>query len=240
MEKIRISKLLAAKGLCSRREADRYIEEGLVSVNGTTVRELGTKASLTDHIALVTEARELHKQKATVMLHKPLGIVSNLPEKGYKEASSLIMEETHWEHDLVSYREIEGSLHVAGRLDINSKGLLLLTQDGRVAQRVIHPQSKIEKEYILRFEGDCTEKKCSLLQEGLFLDGKKLKRAVVEKKDRNTLRVILVEGKKRQLRRMCEQLDLFVTSIKRVRVGNLQLGNLPSGKWRFVDPKEIG
>lgn len=240
MEKIRVAKLLSERKICSRREAEKYLEQGQIYVNGILVTEQGTKAYPTDRIEIGSEARKEQGEKVTVMLHKPLGIVSNLPEPGYQEASELIVEENHWEWDRRHFEELSAPLHVAGRLDVNSKGLLLLTQDGRVAKQIIGPDSNVEKEYIVRFEGAVSERQLDLLREGsLFLDGKRLKRAGVERKDANTLRVILIEGKKRQLRRMCEIIGIAVTSLKRVRIGKLQLGNLPTGKWRYVDLKEV-
>jgi len=239
MEKIRITKLLSERRICSRREAEAFIDQGQVFVNGVLVTEQGTKAYPTDQIEIGSDAKVEQNQKVTVMLHKPLGIVSNLPEPGYTEASSLIVEENHWEADRRPYEELIAPLNVVGRLDVNSKGLLLLTQDGRVAKQIIGPDARIEKEYIVRFQGDLHERQLDLLREGLSLDGKKLRRALVERKDEQTLRFVLVEGKKRQLRRMCEMVDLQVSSLKRVRIGQLQLGTLPSGKWRYVDSREI-
>lgn len=239
MEKVRISKLLSERKVCSRREAEKYLDQGQIFLNGILVTEQGTKAYPTDRIEIGPSAKEDRDQKMTIMLHKPLGIVSNLPEPGYTEASELIVEENHWEEDPRPFEAPIGPLNVVGRLDVNSKGLLLLTQDGRVAKQIIGPDSAVEKEYIVRFEGSLSDRQLDLMREGLFLDGKKLKRAGVERKDANTLRVILIEGKKRQLRRMCEIVAITVTSLKRVRIGRLQLGNLPSGKWRFVDPAEL-
>jgi len=239
MEKIRINKLLSERGICSRREADKLIEQGLVSLNGVVVTEQGTKALRTDLVEVASVAQDAQEQKATIMLHKPLGVVSNLPEDGYTEACELITAENQWEPRGRKFEGDVSTLNVVGRLDVNSKGILLLTQDGRVAKRVIGPDAEMEKEYIVRFNGVLSDRDLSLLRCGLFLDGKKLKRAVVERKDENTLCFILKEGKKRQLRRMCERVGLEVTSLKRVRIGNLQLGNLPSGQWRFVDPSEI-
>ena len=240
MDKVRITKILSERKVCSRREAEKFIDEGQVFVNGVLVTEQGTKAYPTDRIEIGTSARKEQKEKVTVMLHKPLGIVSNLPEPGYREASELICKENHWEGDSSPFQKLASSLHVAGRLDVNSKGLLLLTQDGRVAKQIIGPDSNIEKEYIVRFEGVLNEKQLNLLRDGvLFLDGKRLKKTEVIRKDPNTLRIILIEGKKRQLRRMCEAVGIAVTSLKRVRIGRLQLGKLPPGKWRYVTSGEL-
>jgi 23S rRNA pseudouridine2604 synthase len=239
MEKIRITKLLSERKVCSRREAEKFIDEGLILLNGTPVTEQGTRAYPSDRIEITETAKRTQAQKVTVMLHKPLGIVSNLPEPGYKEASSLITEENHWEGDRIPYSEPISPLNVVGRLDVNSKGLLLLTQDGRIAKQVIGPTSVVEKEYIVRIQDGIRDRQVAQLREGLYLDGKKLKKAVVERKDEQTLLITLVEGKKRQLRRMCENIGAEITSLKRVRIGNLQLGTLPSGQWRFVDPSEF-
>ncbi len=239
MEKVRISKLLSERKVCSRREAEKYLEQGQIFLNGILVTEQGTKAYPTDTIEIGSSAKKEQGQKVTVMLHKPLGIVSNLPEPGYREASELIVEENHWERDRYSFQELTAPLHVVGRLDINSKGLLLLTQDGRVAKQVIGPEANMEKEYIVRFEGHLSERQADQLRKGIFLDGKLLKRAGVERMDAHTLRIILIEGKKRQLRRMCEIVGIEVTSLKRVRIGRLQLGDLPAGQWRYVDAKEL-
>lgn len=239
MEKIRITKLLSERKVCSRREAEKFIDERLILLNGVPVTEQGIKAFPSDRIEITETAKRMQKQKVTVMLNKPLGIVSNLPEPGYVEASSLITEENHWERDRRSFEGLIAPLNVVGRLDVNSKGLLLLTQDGRIAKQIIGPTSMVEKEYIVRIQDGIKDRQLALLREGLSLDGKKLKRAVVERKDEHTLLFILVEGKKRQLRRMCENIGVEVTSLKRVRIGNLQLGNLPSGQWRYVDPGEF-
>lgn len=233
VELFRITKLLSERGVCSRREAEQLIDEGRVYLNGEKVVQQGVKATRGDRL----EVRGRSSEKITIMLHKPLGIVSNLPEDGYTQASELITKENQW--DDKGYKEPLGQLNVVGRLDVNSKGLLILTQDGRVAKHIIGPDSSVEKEYIVRYRGFLSEENLRLLRHGLFLDGKPLKRAVVDRKDEGTLRIILQEGKKRQLRRMCELVGLEVFSLKRVRVGSLNLGDLPPGKWRFVDPSEI-
>ncbi len=235
MEKERISKILARRGLCSRREAEALIEEGLVLVNGEIVTEKGSKASKED---LVT-VKPFPRKKVTLLLHKPVDIVSNLPEEGYKEASSLLIPKNQWKKDPIPCKNPIPPLHVVGRLDINSKGLLLFTEDGRVAKKIIGPTSNVEKEYLVKYEGVLTEKGLSLLRKGITLEGKKLKRAFVEKVSPNKLRFILQEGKKRQIRKMCKRVSLSVISLKRIRIGPFLLGDLPIGKWRFATEKEL-
>ncbi len=230
MEEERVSKLMARRGLCSRREAERYIAEGRVRVNGTLVTEQGTKAPVNAQI----EFDNKKLQRVTVALNKPLGIVSNLPQDGYQEARDLITPENRYDTgDPIDPH----TLHVVGRLDVNSKGLLLLSSDGRVAQSVIGADSEVEKEYIVRFSHPISEKAMEKLRFGLKLDGEPLKRAHVKRAGENAITIILREGKNRQIRRMCELIGLEITSLKRVRIGNIQLGSLPVGKWMVVSYK---
>ena len=126
----------------------------------------------------------------------------------------------------------------AGRLDIDSTGLLILTQNVQLAKKVISPDSPVEKEYIVYVKGEITDDKVKKLCFGLSLDGRKLKRAKVTQEGKNKLRFILKEGRKRQIRRMCDQVDLKVTSLKRIRIGNLKLGKLPPGQWRLMKHNE--
>jgi 23S rRNA pseudouridine2604 synthase len=227
MEVERVSKLMAKRGLCSRREAEKYMSEGRVVVNGTLVTEMGTKAPLDAKIDLDASGIK----KITIALNKPLGIVSNLAEKNYKEARDLITEENRFDKGSFVDRN---SLHVVGRLDVNSKGLLLLTNDGTFAKSIIGPDSEVEKEYVVRFSNLVSKEAIEKLTFGLELDGKPLKRAKVIMKDKNTITFILKEGKYRQIRRMCELVDLNIISLKRVRIGNIQLGSLPVGKWMVL------
>ncbi len=205
------------------------MSEGLVRANGELVTKPGTKVPFDSEIVL--DRTKL--KNVTVALNKPLGFVSNLPEKNYREAKELLTEENRF--DKGAPIDIN-SLHVVGRLDINSKGLLLFTSDGSVAKKIIGPESKVEKEYIVRFNDIVPESAIERLRFGLKLDGKPLKRATVKRQDDQTLIIILSEGKKRQIRRMSELVGLEITSLKRVRIGDIQLGQLPLGKWMIVYP----
>lgn len=227
MEEERISKLMARRGLCSRREAEQYMSEGRVRVNGIIITEQGTKVPLDAKITLDSAGL----QKVTIALNKPLGIVSNLPEKNYREAKELITPENRYDKGPAID---PNSLHVVGRLDLNSKGLLLLTTDGRIAKKIIGPDSEVEKEYIVRFANTVPEKLINKLRFGLKLDGRQLKRAEVKSVGDRALSIVLREGRNRQIRRMCELLGLEIISLKRVRIGNIQLGSLPLGKWMVV------
>jgi 23S rRNA pseudouridine2604 synthase len=232
MEEERISKLMARRGICSRREAEQYMTEGRVRVNGAVVTEQGTKVPIDAQIDFDPKGL----QKVTVILNKPLGIVSNLPQKNYREAKELITPENR--HDKGPPIDPE-SLHVVGRLDINSKGLLLFSSDGRVAKTIIGPDSSVEKEYIVRFDSPVPERALEKLRFGLRLDGKQLKRAEVKKVGDKSISIILKEGKNRQIRRMSELVGLHILSLKRVRIGNIQLGSLPVGKWMVTSEFDI-
>jgi 23S rRNA pseudouridine2604 synthase len=239
-EFIRLSKLLSQKGICSRREADSYIEKGWVYVEGKCVNVLGTKVSPSSSITLKQELENLKDSKVTILLNKPLGYVSCLPEKGYEPAITLITSENQFSSKssqtfLPSHLE---KLSVAGRLDINSKGLLVFTQCGAIAKQLIGEDSGVEKEYFVRVSDYLTKEDCQLLEHGLELDGKPLKRAKVKKLSETTFTIILKEGKKRQIRRMCELLRLTALELKRIRIGNIELGNLPLGCWRFLRSDE--
>lgn len=233
-EPIRLSKLMAQRGLCSRREADRFIEQGLVLVDGEVVNQLGVKVSPQAKIQLAARAQQQQHQLVTILLNKPVGYVSAQPEPGYTPAIKLITPANQFgdRTQRLKPEHLKG-LAVAGRLDIDSQGLLLFTQDGRLAKRIIGEQSALEKEYLVRVVGGLPDDRLALLRHGLALDGKRLKPAQVEWLNREQLRFVLTEGRKRQIRRMCELVGLQVVGLKRVRIGNLRLGNLPEGKWRF-------
>lgn len=237
---IRLSKLLSERGICSRREADVYIEAGQVLVDGEVVSQLGTKVSPDVSVELLDSAKEKQKQKITIILNKPVGFVSTQPEKGYVAAITLIRKENQDKRQKkLSFSSFRlNKLSVCGRLDIDSKGLLVFTQDGVIAKQLIGSDSSVEKEYIVRVEGEITSDALSGLSHGLMLDDKVLKKAKVEKVKDGLLRIILKEGKKRQIRRMCELVGLKVISLKRVRVGKILLGELPLGNWRYLKPGE--
>lgn len=235
-EVMRLSKRMAQLGLCSRREADHYIEKGWVKVNGV-VAVLGQKVLPTDRIDLNKSAYEAQADRVTILLNKPVGFVSGQAEKGYRTAAELITPENRWEGDTVrrtfQRRHVNG-LAPAGRLDIDSVGLLVLTQDGRIAKHLIGETSHVEKEYLVRVEGKLSAEGLALLNHGLSLDGQLLKPAKVEWQNQDQLRFVLQQGKKRQIRRMCELVGLKVVGLKRIRMGKVKLGRLPPGKWRYL------
>lgn len=238
-EPIRLSKIMAQRGLCSRREADEYIAAGLVKVDGVIIDQLGTKVSPEAKVVLLPRARQQQESLVTILLNKPVGYVSTQPEPAYQPAIVLITPENQFGQGRQRLRRehIRG-LAVAGRLDIDSQGLLLFTQDGRLAKKIIGEDRTIEKEYIVRISGFVSEEKLALLRHGLALDGRPLLPAKVDRLNADQLRFVLREGRKRQIRRMCEQVGLVAIGLKRVRIGRILLGRLPEGKWRFLDPWE--
>jgi len=237
--KVRLSKLMSERGLCSRREADALIEQGLVKVNGELVRELGTKVLPNCEIELLPRAQKELSERVTILLNKPVGYVSGQPEPPYEPAVRLIRPETEWQVKESGLRpqHFDG-LAPAGRLDIDSQGLLVFTQNGSVAKLLIGDDSRIEKEYLVRVQGKLSDADLKLLNHGLSLDEKPLRPAQVEWVNQDQLRFVLKEGKKRQIRRMCELVGLRVTGLKRVRIGRIRLGALPEGQWRFLGPGE--
>lgn len=240
VEPIRLSKRMAELNLCSRREADAYIEQGLVRVNGETA-VLGQKVLPSDRIELSKRAHQQQAQRVTILLNKPVGYVSGQPEKDYRAAAELITADNHWDGDpspiAFDPKQLRG-LAPAGRLDIDSVGLLVLTQDGRIAKQLIGEQTQSEKEYLVRVKGKLSPEGLALLNHGLSLDGEKLRPAKVEWQNEDQLRFVLTQGKKRQIRRMCELVGLRVVGLKRIRIGKVKLGALPTGKWRYLGANE--
>ena len=237
---VRLSKIMAERGICSRREADEFIERGWVFVDGKRVSELGIRIDPDARIDLAPEAARTQRQRVTILLHKPVGYVSGQPEPGYTPAASLIGADNQFDRETA--QRFHGShlmnLAPAGRLDIDSTGLLVLTQDGRIARRLIGEDSKVDKEYLVRVEGQLDAEGLALLNHGLELDGVRLRPAKVEWINDDQLRFELREGRKRQIRRMCELVGLNVLGLKRVRIGQIKLSDLPLGEWRFLREDE--
>jgi 23S rRNA pseudouridine2604 synthase len=244
-EPIRLSKRMSELGLCSRREADEWIARGWVRVDGAVISELGSKVSPHQRISVERQASAQQARRVTVLINKPVGYVSGQAEDGYKPAVTLVGAESRWAEDkapLQFHPSQLRSLVPAGRLDIDSVGLLVLTQDGRIAKQLIGEDTSIEKEYLVRVQysrpGKLPDADLKRLNHGLSLDGKKLLPAKVRWQNDDQLSFILREGKKRQIRRMCEAVGLKVLGLKRVRIGRVTLGNLPVGQWRYLAPDE--
>jgi 23S rRNA pseudouridine2604 synthase len=239
-EGVRLSKVMSERGLCSRREADLWIERGWVFVDGEQISELGSRIDPTAEITVSKEAVKDQAKAVTILLHKPVGYVSGQPEPGCVPAVTLITADTQVAQsgDPEFKPWMLRGLAPAGRLDVDSTGLLVLTSDGRVAKRLIGEDSDAEKEYLVRVEGEMIKGGLDLLRHGLELDGKPLKPAWIKQLNEDQLHFILKEGKKRQIRRMCELVGLKVIGLKRVRIGRIRLGDLPMGQWRFLRSDE--
>jgi 23S rRNA pseudouridine2604 synthase len=242
---MRLSKRMSELGIASRREADEWIAKGWVRVDGQVVRELGSRVLPGQHVTVDAQAKFQQAQKVTVLLNKPIGYVSGQAEDGYEPAVVLVTPQNQWREDRSGTRFLREHLRglaPAGRLDIDSVGLLVLTQDGRVAKQLIGEDSDIEKEYLVRVEkvggGTLADDQLALLNHGLELDGEALRPAKVEWINADQLRFVLQEGKKRQIRRMCEAVGLKVMGLKRVRIGGVMLGELPPGHWRYLRADE--
>ena len=238
---IRLSKLMSNRGICSRREADEWIAKSWVKVDGVIVNELGSRVMPEVEIAVHPAASEEQERRVTILLNKPVGYVSGQAEDGHEPASVLFIEENRWEDDptTIKFHPMQAKgLAPAGRLDIDSVGLIVFTQDGRVAKQLIGDNSAVEKEYLVRVEGTLSEADLKLLNHGLSLDGEVLRPAKVSWQNEDQLRFVLREGKKRQIRRMCELVGLNVVGLKRTRIGMIPLGNLPAGKWRYLAADE--
>ncbi|RZL64356.1 MAG: rRNA pseudouridine synthase [Variovorax sp.] len=264
---VRLNKRMAELGLCSRREADDWIAQGWVKVNGKPA-EMGVKVTPADRVEVDRKAEQQQQQQVTILLHKPMGYVSGQPEDGHEAAVVLVNPRTHWREDPSRNRfsppQLRG-LAPCGRLDIDSVGLLVLTQDGRIARQLIGEDSGMEKEYLVRVAYHGLDQPApprqlvrmddddpitnnvravfppallARLRHGLSLDGQPLKPAQVEWQNPEQLRFVLTEGKKRQIRRMCEQVGLKVVGLKRIRIGRVLLGNLPAGQWRYLGQNE--
>ena len=259
-EGVRLNKRMAELGLCSRREADEWIARGWVRVNGQPA-DMGQPVAPDAIIEVAPQARHQQEQRVTILLHKPVGYVSGQPEDGHESAAVLIKAANQWQADPQRaqgprwHDSHSRGLAPAGRLDIDSTGLLVLTQDGRVARTLIGEDSGVEKEYLVRVHwapngpqgagvvaqdvrSAVPEGVLQRLRHGLSLDDQPLKPAQVEWQNPEQLRFVLTEGKKRQIRRMCEQVGLKVVGLKRIRMGRVTLGQLPAGQWRYLASHE--
>jgi 23S rRNA pseudouridine2604 synthase len=278
---VRLNKRMAELGMASRREADDWIAKGWVKVNGK-VAEMGQQVAPDARIEVTQQAKGAQANQVTILINKPLGLVSGQAEDGHQPAITLVQPQNRWTEDNARFffhpSQLK-SLVPAGRLDIDSTGLLVLTQDGRIARQLIGEDASMEKEYLVRVvytgvanvaaatsaaatygarpvppaqlsriddddpvstdvQSVFPAEKLQLLRHGLSLDNQSLKPARVEWQNPEQLRFVLTEGKKRQIRRMCELVGLKVVGLKRVRVGKVMLGHLPLGQWRYLAPHE--
>ena len=221
----RLQKLLAMAGIASRRKAELLIQEGRVFVNGNAVTELGAKALATDDIKVDGTKINIEK-KVYVMLHKPTGVISSAKDN-FGRRTVL---------DLVSCGV---RLFPVGRLDYETSGLLLLTNDGEWANKLMHPSRKVKKTYVAKVSGLATEQSLKAFREGIYMEGKKTAPCEIEMISDSTAKIVLHEGRNRQVRKMCESIGLEVQSLKRISIGELQLGELKVGEWRYLTRDEV-
>jgi 23S rRNA pseudouridine2604 synthase len=232
----RINRWLAHQGVCSRREAEGLIARGLVFIDGARVEDAGRKIE-PGQTLVVADDVAAGQGVFTAVLNKPVGIVSAQPEQGQVPAVRLLTAEA-----LVGAATLipdrQTSLAPLGRLDMDSRGLLLLSTDGVLAKAIIGPESALDKEYLVQVFGTVTDRKLAQLRFGLKLDGRQLKPAKITQLGEGRLKFVLNEGRKRQIRRMCDLVQLKVADLQRIRIGPLALGDLPEGCWRELRPNE--
>jgi 23S rRNA pseudouridine2604 synthase len=235
----RVNRWLAQSGVCSRREAEALILQGLVSIDGEPVSDPGRKIAAGQTLVLSDGAQTQLESQLSVVLHKPAGVVSAQPDPGQVPAARLLTQGALWGTS-PSIPGADTSLAPVGRLDMDSRGLLILSEDGVLAKAIIGPTSDLEKEYRVLVTGEITNSKLKLLRHGLELDGRKLKPAWVGVVGDHQLKFVLKEGRNRQIRRMCDLVELHVIDLHRTRIGPLFLGDLPEGKWRPLTAEERG
>ncbi len=227
-EKTRLQAYLAHCGVASRRASEQIILDGRVAVNGTIVTELGTKVGDGDVVTVDGKRIHLEERKCYVLLNKPAGFVcSSSDEKGRQVAADLLRD---------SYKE---RLYNVGRLDMYSKGMILFTNDGDFAAKLSHPSSQIEKEYIVETSQDVTEETARLLEKGVRVDNVFYKCVRCEVLKPRKIKIILIEGKNREIRKMLESQNIGTRSLVRVRIGNVNLDDLRPGEHRNLTEKEV-
>jgi pseudouridine synthase len=225
MAEMRVQKFLASAGVCSRRKGERFIREGRVKVNGISVSELGTKVdSDKDFVELDGQPISVNFKPIYIALNKPKDYVSSCYQKNQKTVLDLV--------------DISERVYPVGRLDKNSRGLLLLTNDGHLHYRLSHPSFDHEKEYEVTVAKTLPEGALRKIAQGLPMMGTKTRPARVKRISSRCFLIVLQEGKNRQIRRMLRKVGNQVTDLKRVRIANIKLGSLPAGRWRYITKKE--
>ncbi len=222
----RLQKILSGAGVCSRRKAEEYLTAGRIKVNGITA-SLGDKADPERDVVEVDGTAVTSPAAHTyIMLHKPRGVVTTMSdEKGRPTVAELV-------------RDCPARVWPVGRLDMDSEGLLLLTDDGELTHRLTHPSHRVEKEYLVKVRGDAAQA-LSLLRAPMVIDGEDMETDRVELTGKNTLTMVIHQGKNRQIRRMCAAAGLEVLRLKRVREGGLRLHDLQAGCWKLLTNEEI-
>lgn len=226
MKGIRINKYIAASGICSRRMAEKYIQEGSVLVNGKVVKELATQIYDKDRVELNGNVIGLETKKIYIMLNKPKGYITTAKEQFGR--SSVI--------DLI---DVKQRIYPVGRLDMDSEGLLLLTNDGDFTNNIIHPTKHITKQYEVRLKENISDSEIKMLEKGVDIGGYVTRPAAVERITNNEILITISEGKNRQVRRMCKCVNNKVMNLKRIAIGKLKLGNLAEGQYTVLNSEDI-
>lgn len=224
---MRLNRFIANCSVCSRRHADEYIASGKVKVNGKIVDEMGVLVDENkDIVSLNGKELVFECKKVYIMLNKPKGyITTSIEQFGRPCILDLIKSDTR--------------VFAIGRLDMETEGLILLTNDGDFSNKLMHPSKVIKKVYVAKVQGDITDEKIRKLKNGVEIDGYTTVKAEVEKISSNELKITITEGKNRQVRKMCESVELYVINLKRIKIGNLELGDLETGKYRFIYKNEL-
>ena len=221
----RLNKYIASCGVCSRRKSDELISSGKVKVNGQVVTNLGEKVSSKDIVEVDNKLIQKEEKKVYIVLNKPRGYVTtNSDEYNRKNVIDLIDEDVR--------------VYSIGRLDKDTEGLLLLTNDGEFSNKVMHPRNKIEKTYIVTTDTNVTNEQLEKLRNGVDIGDYITRLAKIKRIGNDKVQIIISEGKNRQVRRMCDSVGINLLNLRRIQVGNILLGNLQSGKYRYLTAKE--
>lgn len=224
---IRLNKYIASSGVCSRRKADELIESGKVKINGIVTTKMGEQVDETKDIVEVANKKiSLKEEKIYIMLNKPKGYVTTNSEQFNRPSTKDLIKE-------------KIRVFPIGRLDMNTEGLLILTNDGEFSNRLMHPSNKIEKKYIITLRTSVSDEQIKMLENGVDIGGYVTKPAKIKRLLPLELEIIISEGKNRQIRKMCEVVGANLKNLKRVQIGNLKLGDLKLGKYRFLTKEEI-
>ena len=221
---MRLNKYIAYLNIASRREADKLIKDGKVKVNGEIIINPAIQVGENDKI--IFDIENYKNEKIYIKLNKPIGYVVSNNKKEGKPIYKLLDEKLK-------------KLYPVGRLDKDSKGLILFTNDGIFSRKIIGEESECEKEYYVKLEGNISDGALKKLEFGISLDGKKLKPAIVKRVSKNSFNIILKEGRNRQIRRMCEKVGFEVILLKRLRISNIYLNDLQEGKFEYLTKDEI-
>lgn len=238
-EPTRVNKWMGQTGVCSRREAEALIQQGLVFIDGEQVADVGRKITTGQTLTIAGQGVTQLETRLSIIINKPRGIVSAHPDAYYEQIPAVeLLTAGNLYGQAETIPDENSRLAPVGRLDQESRGLLVLSEDGVLAKALIGPLSGLEKEYLVSIEGVLTDWMLEKLRYGLVLDGRQLRRADVDVIGKYRLRIVLREGRNRQIRRMCEAVGLYVTDLVRIRIGSLSLGDLPEGKWRPMTSEE--